>query len=344
MSADRSRLESRLTGIWSRRGPAACALLPLSLLFGLLARLRRGLFAAGLLRSERMPVPVVVVGNIFIGGTGKTPLTIWLVEALRRHGYTPGVISRGYGSAADAPVEVDAVTPPSAAGDEPVLIAQRTGAPVVVARRRADAARRLLQMHPGVDVIVSDDGLQHYALRRDVEIVLFDSRGTGNGWLLPAGPLREPASRHRDATVVNGEALPPGVAEPAWRMILAGGEAQRLASPDERLPLGAFAGGARGRIAAAAGIGNPARFFAMLRAAGLAFEALPLPDHFDFSGDPFAGIRADVILITEKDAVKCRLIESLNNDPRLWVVPVTARIDDALARRIVEKLRGYATA
>jgi tetraacyldisaccharide 4'-kinase len=341
-----SSLESTLTRAWLRRGPLALALWPLSLLFRLLAALRLALFRAGVLKSERLPVPVIVVGNIFIGGTGKTPLTIWLVEQLRAAGLQPGVISRGHGGKADSgPHEVLPGAGAREVGDEPLLIAARTGCPVVVGRRRAEAGRYLLERHPEVDVLVTDDGLQHYALQRDVELVLFDGRGVGNGWTLPAGPLREPASRRRDFTIVNAPELTPAlaaaVATPSsgrpWQMRLAGAHAERLADPAQRVPLAELAGK---RIVAAAGIGNPGRFFAMLKQAGLDVGELALPDHHDFLDDPFAGVDADVILITEKDAVKCRQLEKINNDPRLWVVPVSAQIDAALAAKIVEKCRG----
>ena len=338
-------LESTLTRAWLRRGPLACALWPLSLLFRALAALRAGLYRAGLLKAGRLPVPVIVVGNIFIGGTGKTPLTIWLAQALRDAGFRPGVISRGHGGEGEAPRQVTPASESRDVGDEPLLIARRTGVPVVVGRKRVDAGRALLAAHPEVNVIITDDGLQHYALARDIEVVLFDARGVGNGWLLPAGPLREPPSRRRDFTVVNAPALTPALVRAVggapFRMQLIGDTAERLARPGERQPLSAFAGQ---RVLAAAGIGNPGRFFALLRGAGLAFAELPLPDHHDFRDDPFAGSDADVILITEKDAVKCGQLENLKDDPRLWVVPVTARIDAALAEQIVEKCRGRSTA
>ncbi|GAB3548719.1 tetraacyldisaccharide 4'-kinase [Noviherbaspirillum agri] len=335
------RLETVLTREWLRRGLLAWALWPLSLLFRLLIVLRRALYQAGILQSTRLPVPVVVVGNIFIGGTGKTPLTIWLVEELRRAGFVPGVISRGYGSSNDVPVEVTLTSVPATVGDEPALIARRAGCPVMVGRKRVATAQALLAAHPEVNLIVSDDGLQHYALQRDVEIVLCDERGNGNAWTLPAGPLREPASRARDFTVVNGARLPAGIPEPVIRMQLSGNIAERLADPSQTMELSAFPAC---RIVAAAGIGNPARFFGMLRNAGLAIEEMPLPDHYDFADNPFAAIQADIILITEKDAVKCMHLDTIKSDPRLWVVPVTARIDRVLAERIVEKCRGRPTA
>jgi tetraacyldisaccharide 4'-kinase len=332
--------EPFLARAWLRRGPLACALWPVAQLFGALAALRRTLYQTGVLRSTRLPVPVVVVGNIFVGGTGKTPFTIWLVERLREGGFMPGVISRGYGASGEAPRSVAPDSLPASDGDEPVLMAQRARCPVVVARNRVAAARELLRLHPEVNVLVSDDGLQHYALARDVEIVLCDARGNGNGWLLPAGPLREPPSRKRDFTVFNAERAPSGLPEDAFHMELRYGRAFNLKDRTKSFDLGAFTG----RLAAAAGIGNPARFFAMLRKAGLSFREIPLPDHYDYATNPFDGVDADIILLTEKDAVKCERIDTLKNDPRLWIVPVTARIDGALSQRILEKCRGFPTA
>jgi tetraacyldisaccharide 4'-kinase len=242
-------------------------------------------------------------------------------------------------------------------GDEPLLIWQRTGCPVMVGRDRAATGRALLAAHPEVDILLTDDGLQHYALRRDIEIILFDGRGAGNGWLLPAGPLREPVSRRRDFTVINTPQLDAGLAAAVGahrgalapiQMVLAGDHAEQLRDRGVCRTLAELAelasSGAGLRIAAAAGIGNPARFFGMLKAAGLRIAELPLPDHHDFQDRPFAALDADLILMTEKDAVKCAQIEELRDDPRLWVVPVTARIDSALADQIVEKCRGRSIA
>ncbi|NYE62245.1 tetraacyldisaccharide 4'-kinase [Duganella sp. 1224] len=365
MAANKPALEATLTRNWLRRGPLACALWPLSLVFRALSGARAALFRAGVLRSSRLPVPVVVVGNIYIGGTGKTPLTIWLVRALQAAGLRPGVISRGFGGAGDGAREVTAASTPAQVGDEPLLIKQRTGAPVVVGRDRAATGRALLAAHPEVDILLTDDGLQHYKLQRDVEIILFDGRGVGNGWLLPAGPLREPVSRRRDFTVINTpqmtaalvRAVDPGTAgsdpvrgqtpsppRPAFQMTLVGEHAEQLRDRTRHTPLAELAASPQLRIVAAAGIGNPSRFFAMLRGAGLRVAELPLPDHHDFQDRPFAALDADLILMTEKDAVKCAQIEELRDDPRLWVVPVTARIDRALADQIVEKCRGRSIA
>ena len=337
-------MESSLTRAWTQRGLLACLLWPLSQLFALIAWLRRSAYRVGWKQATRLPVPVVVVGNIFVGGTGKTPLTIWLVQALRQAGYCPGVISRGYGAQI---ATARLVTPGSLAqevGDEPLLIAERAACPVMVGRARVAVAQALLAAHPEVDVIVSDDGLQHYALARDIEIVLSDARGHGNGWLLPAGPLREPVSRRRDFTVCNiasTAALPEG----AVAMRLQAVHVEQLCDRSQRQELSALQALYHGKaIAAVAGIGNPARFFATLTEAQLQFEAVALPDHDDFANNPFAALQAELILITEKDAVKCRAIEAIQNDPRIWVVPVTARIDSALAEHIVEKLRERPTA
>jgi tetraacyldisaccharide 4'-kinase len=333
---------------WLRRGLLACVLLPLSLLYRGLVGIRRGLFHLGVFNSTRVDVPVIVVGNIFIGGTGKTPFVIWLVQALRRAGYVPGVVSRGYGATGDVPRAVYADSGPRDVGDEPVLIAAQALCPVMVARNRVAAARALLKAHPEVNILVSDDGLQHYKLQRDVEILLFDSRGVGNGWMLPAGPLREPKSRRADFTVVNADTVPPDLRNEATRMQLVGEIAERLSDRSQRCALRELSDrvetGRTARILAAAGIGNPERFFVMLRNAGLSVQELPLPDHYDFSVNPFADLSADIILITEKDAVKCIQIDQLKNDPRLWVVPVTARIEDKLAEQIVERIHGHPTA
>ncbi len=332
---------------WQGHGVLACLLWPLSMLFLFVLTVRRALYAAGLLKSTRLAVPVIVVGNIFVGGTGKTPLVIWLVAQLRAQGFTPGVISRGYGSEAHQVQPVSAGMSPQQVGDEPLLIAQKTGAPMMVGRKRVAAAQALLAAHPEVNVIISDDGLQHYALDRAIEIQLSDSRGHGNGWLLPAGPLREPASRRSDFYVVNGGvAGKEGSIDDSYTMTLQAVRAERLAQRSEQLNLSELAKqSSTKQIAAAAGIGNPARFSNMLRAQGVALSTeQALPDHFDFASNPFEDNAADIILITEKDAVKCASNPALVQDTRLWVVPVEATIDGSLAENIVEKLRGHPTA
>jgi tetraacyldisaccharide 4'-kinase len=323
-----------LTRAWQQRGWLAWSLWPFSLVFGALAALRRASFQNGLQKIERVGVPVVVVGNVTVGGTGKTPTVIALARALREAGFTPGVISRGYGVKVREPREVLATSAASEIGDEPLLIARRSGVPVVIHPDRIAAAHALRRAHPEVDAIISDDGLQHYRLGRDVEIVVFDHRLGGNGFLLPAGPLREGLSRPRDATLVNN---PYDRALPAWpntfSLRLEPGEAWHVANPSLRRPLAQFA---RQRVLAAAGIGAPERFFATLRAQGIAPATRALPDHYRFETNPFGEDDAEAVLITEKDAVKC----TAWRDDRLWAVPVEAVLDPRLIALVVEKLRG----
>jgi len=344
LSKQSHALESTLKRIWMRRGLCALALWPLSLLFRALVAVRRSLYALGLLKSTRLPVPVIVVGNIFIGGTGKTPFVIWLVEALRAVGYTPGVISRGHGTDSRQIQHVTPTSLPQDSGDEPLLLAQRTHCPIMVGRDRAAAGLALLAAYPNVDILISDDGLQHYALQRDVEIVVSDERGTGNGWMLPAGPLREPASRRRDFSVVNAAHFPAD-SENIALMKLSGDFAEKLTDRSQRVPLADLPSllktseNSSPQLLAAAGIGNPERFFSLLSAAGLKFDELPLPDHFDYKTSPFINKEIDIILITEKDAVKCAVFETPENLGKFWVVPVTARIDAALTERILKRCR-----
>ena len=329
-------LENLLMQAWQDRGFIACLLLPLAGIFSLIIFFRRLFYRLGIFASSTLPVPVIVVGNIFIGGTGKTPLVIWLVSVLRAHGYSPGVISRGYGAQVSAVIEVKADMSAAQTGDEPLLLARKCEVPVFVGRDRVAAARGLLAAYPEVDVIISDDGLQHYALGRTMEIQLSDTRGHGNGWLLPAGPLREPVSRRSDFYVING-----GVSAASahiYNMQLTGAHAVQMVDRQQRLDLASLQ---NKRVAAVAGFGHPERFFEMLRSQGLVLEsALGLPDHFDFSTNPFAAIKADIILITEKDAVKCSRITGIAQDVRLWIVPVEAKIAEPLAQDILAKLRG----
>ena len=343
MSTSSPVIASILTRAWAKRGLLAYFLWPLSCVFYLLVTVRRALYAARLLKRTTLAVPVIVIGNIFVGGTGKTPLAIWLIAQLRAHGFSPGVISRAYGVQLEQVQAVNASMSARLVGDEPLLIVQKTGVPMMVGRHRVAAAQALLAAHPEVDVIISDDGLQHYALDRTIEIQLSDKRGHGNGWLLPAGPLREPVSRRSDFYVVNGAtALPKN----NYAMQLLAVRAEHLMQRSEHIELSDLAKkSATIKIAAVAGIGHPARFFAMLRTQGLTLsEELALADHFDFASNPFQHIAADIILITEKDAVKCAGIQLLAQDARLWVVPVEATISGSLTKNIVEKLRGHPTA
>lgn len=314
--------------IWRERGPSAWLLLPIGVLFFLIAALRRAFYRYGILRVQRLKVPVVVVGNITAGGSGKTPLVIWLVDELGRRGRNPGVISRGYGGSAEGVREVSHGDTPAIVGDEPLLIARRANCPVFVGRDRAAAGRALLAAHPGCDVIVCDDGLQHYRLARDVEIAVIDRRGFGNGWPLPAGPLREPVSRLRgvDAVVANG-----WTGDAGFRMALTG---ERFKALDGERACGASALAGL-RLHAVAGIGEPQRFFDHLAALGLRFEAHAFPDHHAYVAEDLA-FAGDAILTTEKDAVKFGGLTVLP----VWVLPVTAAVTPDLAQFILERIDG----
>jgi tetraacyldisaccharide 4'-kinase len=294
-----------LRHVWTHTGVLALLLSPLALLFAAVSGLRRLAYRHGWLASIAVGVPVVVVGNITAGGSGKTPLAIWLVNRLRAQGYRPGVVSRGYGGAVRGCVEVQPDASPAEVGDEPLLIRLKTGAPVVVGRDRVAAARTLLARHPGVDVIVSDDGLQHYRLQRDLELVVIDSAsGLGNGWPLPAGPLREPARRLRsvDAVIQVVRGTPPSAKRQlaAWRADYTAGRAYRLLAPWDKTPLHDLP---PHEWLAATGIGRPQGFFDMLQAQGLRFSPRAFADHHAFQPQdlPTDG----TVLMTEKDAVKC---------------------------------------
>jgi tetraacyldisaccharide 4'-kinase len=293
--------------------------LPLAALYGTVTRLRRWLYRHRWLRSGRLPVPVIVVGNIVAGGAGKTPLTIALVEALRARGWNPGVVSRGYGGSARAPMLLDARPDPAVVGDEPALIRTRTRANVAVGAQRVDAARLLIAA--GADLVIADDGLQHYALMRDIEICVMDGvRRFGNGRLLPAGPLREPESRLRvvDFRVCNGGA--PTAGEIPMQLGLE--RAVALTDPEQTLALDRLAGR---RAHAVAGIGNPDRFFDALRAAGIDVIEHPFADHYRYASSDFDFGDDIPVLMTEKDAVKCAAFARAN----WWAVPATARLLDA---------------
>jgi len=334
MAEHRHSLANAIQTAWFRRDLAVFLwpLLPLSWLFGLIVLLRRRAYQNGWLRSERLAVPVVVVGNLIVGGAGKTPLALHLVEGLKAAGRRPGIISRGYGGRGEVS-SVQANSDPSLVGDEPVLLATRSQVPVYVGRRRAEAGRALLAEHPEVDILVCDDGLQHYALARDVEIAVCDRRGAGNRTLLPAGPLREPESRLRsvDAVVVHAGADCPG--EHRFVMELVPAPFYRLNDPAERIT----AADLRGRsLHAIAGIGHPARFFDTLRGLGLDFESHAFPDHHAYRAEEISFATDEVVLMTEKDAVKCRPFYR----GEAWVLPVTANVSPALPAFVLERIDG----
>lgn len=291
---------------WSQKGILNIFLLPLSAIFRAAVALRRWLYLNNLLSSSHPGVPVIVVGNLNAGGSGKTPFVIWLVEWLRSRGHCPGVISRGYGRNDAAVRGVAHGSLASEVGDEPLLVYQKTGVPVVVGVNRLDAARLLLAKNPGVDVIVSDDGLQHYRLRRDLELVLADARNLfGNGWLLPAGPLREPVSRLNKAdglilTERNGAVEKISVGIPAFAARHEPAGFRNLTDGDhvESLP------GKGGQTVAVTGIAQPDSFFNLLTKLGINHHPQAFADHYQFkAGDLDPDAR---VVMTEKDAVKCR--------------------------------------
>ncbi|WP_332671289.1 tetraacyldisaccharide 4'-kinase [Aromatoleum sp.] len=322
---------------WQSRSLIALALLPLSGLFALLSGLRRLLFRAGVLKAVRVPVPVVVVGNIAVGGSGKTPVVEWLVRILREAGFRPGIISRGYGGSVEGVAVVPENGDPASFGDEPVLLARLARCPVAVGADRPEAARALLRAHPQCDVIVSDDGLQHYPLKRDLEVAVVDERMLGNGWLLPAGPLREPVGRldSVDLILAHG-ALSDLLVRRLQRQVvfamgLEGTEFVSLRDPRERRSAEAFRGR---RVHAVAGIGRPERFFAQLAAMGLDVVGHPFPDHHRFAPADLDFAPGEAKILTSKDAVKCASFAPADT----WEFPVTARIAAGAAERILEKL------
>ncbi len=316
---------------WVRISPWQLLLMPLSWLFYLLSASRRLCYRLGILKSYRTQVPIIVIGNITVGGTGKTPLVIWLTDQLKRAGFTPGIISRGYGVNNHQSIEVSLGSLPSEVGDEPVLLMRRTGCPVFVNIDRVFAAKSLLQGHPACNVIISDDGLQHYRMQRDIELVVVDAaRGFGNQMLLPAGPLREPVSRLKqvDAVIYNGKPTDLD----GFEMSLQVTGIRRVDDPRIEASLDVLA---NVPIKAVAGIGNPKRFFQQLRDLELVIEEHMFPDHHAYRPEDLAFAGDAVVLMTEKDAVKCAAFAKQN----WWYLPVDALLDKALADYIVQKLR-----
>ncbi len=328
----------RLVAAWYAPGATALSrsLSPLAGAYRVAIAARRALYRGGVLRASRLPVPVVVVGNLTAGGSGKTPLAIALADALAGRGWHPGFVSRGYGRGGGEARLVTAHDDPAVAGDEPLLLAAG-GRPVAVGDRRVDAARLLLDANPACDVVIADDGLQHYALARDVEIAAIDaSRGLGNGRMLPAGPLREPASRLAEV-----DAVVRLVDAAAWR---ATGDARETLMAHEPLRWRNVAEPAReedpasfrpGGAWAIAGTANPARFFALVASLGIDARTRAFADHHRYVPADLDLPDARAILMTAKDAVKCARFA----DRRCWALEIRARIDPALVDRIEEALR-----
>ena len=317
---------------WYKRTVLSRLLWPASFVFGIVVRLRRLLYRLRILPSEAAGIPVIVVGNLIVGGSGKTPLALWIVELLKAKGYRPALIARGYGGNAESrkdavPLAVTIASNPAEVGDEPVVLARRSGVPVWVGADRVAAARAARSQNPDRDVLVLDDGLQHYRLRRDIEIALVDSRGVGNGWLLPAGPLREPVSRLAGVDAVVSHGTKTGL----YTMQLAGEQLVRMTDASELRPLASFAGQP---VHAVAGIGNPNRFFLQLAAAGLKPIPHPFPDHHPFRPEDLVFGDELPILMTEKDAVKLRSAARAN----WWVFPVRAELNPAFGDWLLQRL------
>jgi tetraacyldisaccharide 4'-kinase len=298
-------------------------LIPFAWLFGLVARCRRCLYQRRILPSKKLPVTTIVIGNIVVGGVGKTPLTIAMFSLLRQMGKHPGIISRGYGGNYHGVAEVLADSDPYSCGDEPLLLKRRLQCPVFVCRQRALAGFALLEKYPECDVIICDDGLQHYALIPNITIAVFDNRGVGNGHLLPAGPLREPLEKLAsvDAIVVNATEIPDLLNEfdtPVFQMQIAADEFRRVDNPKKTYPLNAFAGKT---VAAIAGIGNPKRFFDTLFALHIDYISKSFDDHHHFRSEDIPKTD-ETVLMTEKDSVKCMAF----SQPNWYFLAVSAKL------------------
>lgn len=327
----------RLPDRWYAPGRPSPLLRAASALYGSLACARRSLYGYGILGRIRLPIPVAVVGNIAVGGTGKTPLTLWLADALARSGRRPGIVCRSYGARTDTAARVTPDDDPALKGDEAVLMATRAACPVWSGPKRARTAAAMVAAHPQIDMVLCDDGLQHYALHRDIEIAVVDAaRAFGNGCLLPAGPLREPVGRLErvDAIVLNGDADVRGLpdAVPHYRMRLLGDRFTQVGHPERTREAREFAGK---RIAAVAGIGNPERFYGHLRSLGLAFVTKAFPDHHRYRPSDIEALDADYVLMTEKDAIKCARF----SDERMWMLPVAAEVDAALLMTVLRRIQ-----
>ncbi len=324
-------LSQRLLRAWNRadgRDWLSIALLDVSWVYGALVKLRRKLYASGVLHTTRLSVPVIVVGNVIAGGAGKTPVVMALAKFLQAQGWQIGIVSRGYGRQSAQVIEVLADTPISDSGDEPALIKSALSAPVFVANDRVEAALALLAAHPQTNVILCDDGLQHLALQRNIEICVFDERGIGNGRLLPAGPLREAWPRAVDFILHrggfdNGFDIERRLADHALRV---DGSKILLQDLAER------------ELTALAGIANPAAFFSMLRARGLTLkETLPLPDHYDFNSTPRIFHAGEWLICTEKDAVKLWKTP-LAQQCTIIAAPLQVTLPEVFTAALLEKL------
>lgn len=338
-----AKLAAAIESRWDRVGFANILLLPIGVLFQVVASVRRTAYSLGLFQSHRLPVPVVVVGNITAGGSGKTPVVLLLAEQLSAAGFRPGIISRGYGGSYTHPQEVLPTSAASNCGDEPLLMARRALCPVWIGRDRVAVGKALLERHPQVNVLICDDGLQHYRLQRDIEVVVLDRRGLRNGLPLPAGPLREPASRlSRVQAILANEgatarALHRQVAGVPWfdlrmqpkqwhKVMATAADVPRTATDVAQWNDCA--------IDAVAGIGEPERFFETVRSLGLEPLCTAFPDHHVFEAKDFSALRGEVLLMTEKDAVKCKSIAPA----KAWYLSIEATAHPDLVRTVIRPL------
>ena len=369
-------LETKMTQAWQRQAPWLWLLLPISWLYGSITAIRQQAYKLGLAKGYRAPIPVMVIGNITVGGSGKTPLIMVLVDYLQQHKVRVGVISRGYGGdSAQMPALVTIDSPPSIVGDEPNLIVTMTGVPMAVCPNRQQAITTLMQAHPDLQLIIADDGLQHYALQRDIEWIVVDvARGFGNRQLLPTGFLREPLSRLNKATVIYHEKpdnnLQDNSLKPAQRLTmhlqpdslqaLWPSEANSFCDTSQVLSVNPLAGS---QVHGISGIGYPQRFFATLEALGFQVIAHPYPDHYDFKLSDLLQHQHYPIVVTSKDAVKIRaLLAKISEQPmndssqefkqselndlvtRLWVLPVSAELSDTCYAKLQLQLQALGIA
>ncbi|NBW52490.1 MAG: tetraacyldisaccharide 4'-kinase [Betaproteobacteria bacterium] len=315
---------------YGKKSLTSLLLLPLSAFFLLISFIRKYLYRFNLLKSFKMQVPVIVIGNITLGGTGKTPLVIYLANELKKNGYHPGIISRGYGAKGNGISEVSQKSNVENVGDEPILIQKHTRLPVFISKDRVLAAQALLKKYKEIDVILSDDGLQHYRLKRDIEILVIDgTRGFGNGYLLPAGPLRESKSKLKavDAIVCNGKKVIDG----SYLMKYKSDSIINLKTK-KKIPLNKLG---LNNLHAIAGIGNPDRFFSYLKVLGMVFDSSTYQDHYQFTKKDFKVMNDKNIIMTEKDAVKCEKFARDN----FWYLPVAVEIDSKFSDFILNKMK-----
>ncbi len=315
-----------ISKLWYEKHVLAQGLRPFSWIYKGIIALRRYCYRIGLFKTTHFSIPLIVVGNITVGGSGKTPLVIYLAQLLKQHGYKPGIVSRGYGGKASVyPQFVTANSDPTETGDEPVLMAKRSACPVVIDPKRVNAVKKLLA-ETDCNVVISDDGLQHYAMGRDIEIAVIDAtRGLGNHYCLPAGPLRESAERLNDVDIIVSNGQYPH-ADYAMQM-------QATTLINCRHPqIYAQANDFKGIVFhAVAGIGNPQRFFNTLQQLPLEFQAHCFADHHRFSAADFAFADDQPIIMTEKDSVKCRRFAT----DKMWYLPITAKINEQFDQQLL---------